>query len=68
MTNRLIKKVADVQQAIVHDFGQVAKLSWLGASFALGSAATILPWYVLCLEVSMCLATSQEQDVWDNQC
>ncbi|KAL8729269.1 MAG: hypothetical protein Q9166_004890 [cf. Caloplaca sp. 2 TL-2023] len=36
--------VADVQPAIFKRFGEIETLSWLGVSFALGSAATILPW------------------------
>ena len=36
--------VADVQPSIIQDFGEVSKLSWLGTAYALGSAATILPW------------------------
>ncbi|KAL8857756.1 MAG: hypothetical protein Q9178_005656 [Gyalolechia marmorata] len=36
--------VADVQPAIYHRFGEIDTLPWLGVAFALGSAATILPW------------------------
>ncbi|KAL8643685.1 MAG: hypothetical protein Q9226_008188 [Calogaya cf. arnoldii] len=36
--------VADVQPAIFQRFGEIDTLPWLGVSFALGSAATILPW------------------------
>jgi MFS family permease len=35
--------VADIQSAIVEDFGQVQQLAWLGVGFPLGSIATILP-------------------------
>ena len=40
------EKVANVQPSIIKEFGEVPKLSWLGTAFALGSASTILPWYV----------------------
>ncbi|KAL8779236.1 MAG: hypothetical protein Q9213_007043 [Squamulea squamosa] len=36
--------VADVQPAIYERFFDIETLSWLGVSFALGSAASILPW------------------------
>ncbi|KAL9018349.1 MAG: hypothetical protein Q9185_004318 [Variospora sp. 1 TL-2023] len=35
--------VADVQPKVVEQFGSISKLPWLGAAFALGSAASILP-------------------------
>lgn len=34
--------VADVQGAVVEEFGEVNKLGWLGIGFSLGSVATIL--------------------------
>jgi hypothetical protein len=34
---------ADIQGNIVEDFGQVAKLGWVGGGFVLGAGATILP-------------------------
>ena len=36
-------KVADVQPAIIAQFGQVQDLPWLGAAFTMGGVA-ILPW------------------------
>ncbi|MCJ1307876.1 hypothetical protein MMC25_001524 [Agyrium rufum] len=36
--------VADVQPSIIDSVGEVSKLSWLGTAYALGSAASILPW------------------------
>ncbi|KAL8752878.1 MAG: hypothetical protein Q9199_005439 [Rusavskia elegans] len=36
--------VADVQPAIFQRFDEIDTLAWLGIAFALGSAATILPW------------------------
>lgn len=36
--------VADVQPAIFERFDEIDTLAWLGVAFALGSAATILPW------------------------
>ncbi len=36
--------VADVQPAIFECFDEIDTLAWLGVAFALGSAATILPW------------------------
>lgn len=36
--------VADVQPAIFQRFDEIDTLAWLGVAFALGSAATILPW------------------------
>ena len=36
--------VGDIQPAIFKSFGEVQTLTWLGVSFALGSATTILPW------------------------
>ncbi|KAI4273386.1 MAG: hypothetical protein L6R38_006345 [Xanthoria sp. 2 TBL-2021] len=36
--------VADVQPAIFERFDEIDTLPWLGVAFALGSAATILPW------------------------
>ncbi|CAF9916252.1 MAG: hypothetical protein HETSPECPRED_002805 [Heterodermia speciosa] len=36
--------VADIQPQIIERFGGISKLPWLGAAFALGSAASILPW------------------------
>lgn len=38
--------VADVQGSVVERFGQVAKLSWIGTGFPLGSVAVIMPLYV----------------------
>ena len=38
--------VADIQPAIVRDFGSVEKLSWLPVAFLLGAASTNLFWYV----------------------
>ena len=38
--------VALVQPAIVHSLGHIEKLAWLSVSFALGSVATNLLWYV----------------------
>lgn len=35
--------VADVQVSIVQRFGQIEKLTWIGAAFPLGSVAIILP-------------------------
>ena len=35
--------VADVQVPIVQRFGQIEKLTWIGAAFPLGSVAIILP-------------------------
>ena len=35
--------VADIQPAIIEHFGNVEKLPWLGAAFALG-AVSVLPW------------------------
>ncbi|EED16361.1 efflux pump antibiotic resistance protein, putative [Talaromyces stipitatus ATCC 10500] len=35
--------VADVQGSVVERFGQVAKLSWIGTGFPLGSVAVIMP-------------------------
>ncbi|KAL9122167.1 MAG: hypothetical protein Q9187_001282 [Circinaria calcarea] len=35
--------VADIQPAIIEDFGEIEKLPWLGAAFALG-AVSVLPW------------------------
>lgn len=34
---------ADIQGAVTHTFGTVDQLAWLGAGFALGSTAVILP-------------------------
>ncbi|KAF2129723.1 MFS general substrate transporter [Dothidotthia symphoricarpi CBS 119687] len=34
--------VADIQGAVVNDFGEIGKLGWLGIGFPLGSVATIL--------------------------
>ena len=34
--------VADVQGAVVEEFGEVNKLGWLGIGFSMGSVATIL--------------------------
>ncbi|KAL8408917.1 hypothetical protein RB594_007378 [Gaeumannomyces avenae] len=36
--------VANVQSKVVETFGRVDLVPWLGVSFALGSAATTLPW------------------------
>ena len=35
--------VADVQVSIVERFGEISKLTWIGAAFPLGSVAIILP-------------------------
>jgi hypothetical protein len=35
--------VADVQGSVVERFGQVAKLSWIGTGFPLGSVVVIMP-------------------------
>jgi len=37
-------QVADVQPAILNQFGEIKDLPWLGVAFALGGIA-ILPWY-----------------------
>lgn len=34
--------VADIQASVVETYGEIAKLSWLGIGFPLGSIATIL--------------------------
>lgn len=34
--------VADIQGTVIETFGQVGKLSWIGAGFPLGSIAVIL--------------------------
>lgn len=38
--------VADIQPAIVDDFGQVSKLSWLSVGFLIAAIGTNLFWYV----------------------
>jgi MFS family permease len=38
-----LSKVADIQPAILDDFGEVELLPWIGVGFALGTM-TILPW------------------------
>lgn len=37
---------ADIQSAIIEQFGQVEKLTWIGTAFPLGSVCAILPGYV----------------------
>jgi MFS family permease len=36
--------VADIQGAVIEEFGGVSQLSWIGSSFPLGSVAVILPY------------------------
>ena len=39
--------VADVQPAIIAQFGSITKLAWLSSSFLLAAASTNLVWYVM---------------------
>lgn len=37
---------ADIQAAVIDQFGEVEKLTWIGTAFPLGSVCAILPTYV----------------------
>ena len=37
---------ADIQLAIIEQYGEVEKLTWIGTAFPLGSVCAILPGYV----------------------
>lgn len=38
---------ADIQAAVIDQFGAVEKLTWIGTAFPLGSVCAVLPTYVL---------------------
>ena len=46
--------VADIQPAIVRDFGSVSKLSWLSVAFLVAAIGTNLFWYVFLLLIFSC--------------
>ncbi|KAL8818504.1 MAG: hypothetical protein Q9191_007928 [Dirinaria sp. TL-2023a] len=59
--------VADIQPQIIKRFDNISKLPWLGAAFALGSAASILPWFGSLAEAEALenlLINVQEQVLW----
>jgi hypothetical protein len=37
---------ADIQAAVIDDFGEVEKLTWIGTAFPLGSVCAVLPTYI----------------------
>lgn len=43
---------ADIQGAVIDQFGAVEKLTWIGTAFPLGSVCAVLPTYVLSTIVS----------------
>lgn len=38
---------ADIQGAVIDQFGSVEKLTWIGTAFPLGSVCAVLPTYVI---------------------